>query len=214
MTAILANQPPDVGDEPASTPSSGITGDEARAPLLHRSAAEADLSPRSFGAILVVVLVAALIVRLNDLGDGLWYDEIDTLVHYARQPFGYIVSTFDSKNQHVLYSLLAHWSIAAFGDSAWALRLPAVLLGVASIAALAWFGVIVTSRAEAIAASALLALSYHHVWFSQNARGYTGLMLATLIASGLLVRMTSATTSRRRLTLAYALTMGSRSTSI
>jgi uncharacterized membrane protein len=46
------------------------------------------------------------------------------------------------------------------------------------------------------------------VWFSQNARGYTGLTLATLIASGLLVRMTSTTKPRWRLTLAYAVTMG------
>ena len=165
------------------------------------------MSRKSFGAILVVVLVAAVMVRLQDLGDGLWYDEIDTLVHYVRQPLAIIVSTFDNKNQHVLYSVLAHWSTAAFGDSAWALRLPAALLGVASIAALAWFGKIVTSRAEAIAASALLALSYHHVWFSQNARGYTGLMLATLIASGLLVRMTGETTPRLRLAIAYAITM-------
>jgi len=207
VTAILAKQPPSVGDEPVSTPLSGIAGANARAPLLHLPAPETDISRTSFGAILAVVLVAALVVRLNDLGDGLWYDEIDTLVHYVRRPLGYIVSTFDNKNQHVLYSVLAHWSTAAFGDSVWALRLPAALLGVASIAALAWFGIIVTSRAEAIAASALLALSYHHVWFSQNARGYTGLMLATLIASGMLVRMTSATSPRLRLAMGYSITM-------
>lgn len=208
MTAILTKQAPAFGDEPASTPPSGIAGDNSRSPLLHLRAPEPDLSRASFGVILVVVIVAALIVRLHDLGDGLWYDEIDTLVHYVRQPLGYIVGTFDNKNQHVLYSVLAHWSTASFGDSAWALRLPAALLGVASIAALAWFGAIVTSRAEALAASALLALSYHHVWFSQNARGYTGLMLATLIASGMLVKMTSEATPKLRLAVAYAITMG------
>ena len=205
MTAILAKQPPSVGDEP-SKPPSGLAG-TARSPLLELPAVEDELSHRKFVAGLSVILVAALIVRLYALGSGLWYDEIDTLVHYARQPLGYIVSTFDNRNQHVLYSVLAHSSTAIFGDSAWALRLPAALLGVASIGALAWFGSIVASRAEAIAASALLALSYHHVWFSQNARGYTGLMVATLIASGLLVKMTSAREPKLRLAIAYAITM-------
>lgn len=45
------------------------------------------------------------------------------------------------------------------------------------------------------------------MWFSQNARGYTGLMLATLIASGLLVRMTIETRQSPRLAVAYAVTM-------
>lgn len=207
MTAILAKQPPSVGDEPPSQPPSGAAG-AARTSLLRLAAIETDLSPARFGALLVVALVAALVVRLNDLGNGLWYDEIDTLVHYARQPLGHIVTTFDNRNQHVLYSVLAHWSTTMVGDSAWALRLPAALLGVASIGALAWFGSIVASRAEAIAASALMALSYHHVWFSQNARGYTGLMLATLIASGMLVKMTSTPKPGLRLAMAYAVTMG------
>jgi uncharacterized membrane protein len=43
------------------------------------------------------------------------------------------------------------------------------------------------SRGEALAACALLAVSYHHVWFSQNARGYTALaFFATLCAFVLL----------------------------
>ncbi|HYN81234.1 MAG TPA: glycosyltransferase family 39 protein [Gemmatimonadaceae bacterium] len=207
MTGILTKQPRSVGEEPAAATSSAIPTGSRRGPLLQLAPSDPDVSPRSFGAILAIVLVGALIVRLYDLGDGLWYDEIDTLVHYVRRPFTDLVSIFDNRNQHVLYSVLAHWSTGIFGESAWALRLPAALLGVASIGALAWFGAIVGSRAEALAASALLAFSYHHVWFSQNARGYTGLMLATLIASGLLVKMTTATTRRPGPAVAYAVTM-------
>jgi 4-amino-4-deoxy-L-arabinose transferase-like glycosyltransferase len=40
---------------------------------------------------------------------------------------------------------------------------------------------------KALLAVALLALSYHHVWFSQNARGYTGLLFWTLTASWVLL---------------------------
>lgn len=137
----------------------------------------------------------------------MWFDEISTLVQYVRPPLSHILTTFDSKNQHLLYSVLAHGSISVFGETAWALRLPAAIFGVASIAALAWFGGLITSRGEALAASALLTFSYHHVWFSQNARGYTGLLLATLVGSGLLVKLSACTTWSWRLAIGYAITM-------
>jgi uncharacterized membrane protein len=54
----------------------------------------------------------------------------------------------------------------------------------------------VTSRREALLAVALLTMSYHHVWFSQNARGYTGLMLWTLLGSGIFLRMCSSRQTR------------------
>lgn len=179
-----------------------------RVPLVRWRLPEADVSSRMFELVLLLVLAAAAIVRLHDLSNGLWFDEIITLVHYVRVPLADIISTFNSKNQHVLYSVLAHLSTGLFGDSVWALRLPAALFGVASIAALAWFGSLVTSRVEALAAATLLALSYHHVWFSQNARGYTGLMLATLIASTQLVKMTTGARWRMSLAAAYGIAMG------
>src|SRR5262249_8230762 len=85
-------------------------------------------------------------------------------------------------------TLLAHGSRAVFGDAAWSLRLPAVVFGVASIEALYLLGTVVTGRREALLAAALMAVSYHHVWFSQNARGYTGLLLFTLLSSWFLLQ--------------------------
>ena len=63
-----------------------------------------------------------------------------------------------------------------------------VLFGLASILALYLFGRQVTSASESLLAAALLTFSYHHVWFSQNARGYTGLLFWTLLSSWLLLR--------------------------
>ena len=45
-----------------------------------------------------------------------------------------------------------------------------------------------TNRREALLASALLTVSYHHVWFSQNARGYTGMLLWTLLGTYFFIR--------------------------
>ena len=135
------------------------------------------------------LLVLALVLRAPALGLGLSFDEIDTLVHYARLPLARVVSTFDSQNQHLLYSVLARLAFELFGESGWAVRLPAVVLGVASIAALYRFALRVADPREAIFAATLLSVSYHHVWFSQNARGYTGLLLFTLLGSSAFLDM-------------------------
>ena len=135
----------------------------------------------------LVVLGAAL--RLYALGDGLWYDEIRALVTYSRAPTAEILTTFDSQNQHLLYSLLSHAAMSVIGDETVAVRLPAALFGIASLWATYWLGALVASRREGILAAALLTVSYHHVWFSQNARGYSGMLFFALLSTALLVRL-------------------------
>jgi len=145
--------------------------------------------PGVSATVLVILLLAvATALRFIDLDNGLWVDEIMTYVNYAGAPFGRLVSTYDSQNHHILYSLSTHAAFLLFGAGAWALRLPAVLFGVAGIWALYLFACEVATRREALLSVALLTFSYHHVWFSQNARGYTALLFFTLIASWLLVR--------------------------
>jgi mannosyltransferase len=148
------------------------------------------LSSRSKLNVLILgaILLSAVGFRLYELGSGLWLDEIITYVDYAVLPFKQIVTTYDSENQHFLYSLLAHTSLLVFGKSIWSLRLPAVILGVGSIWALYLLGRKVSSAREGLLSAALLAFSYHHLWFSQNARGYTGLLLWTLLSSWLLLK--------------------------
>jgi mannosyltransferase len=159
-------------------------------------------------AALAALLGLALALRLVDLGAGLWHDEIATLLEFGRLSPGEIVATYPGQNQHVLYSLLGRASLAIFGESTWALRLPAVVFGVASLGATYWFGTQVANRREAFLATTLLTVSYHHVWFSQDARGYTGLMLFACLSSGLLLRLMRGESARPwRVVLAYAATM-------
>lgn len=165
-----------------------------------------DIAPRPAGWLLAALLLAAVALRFHQLGADLWFDEFDTLVRYARRPLGTIVTTYDSQNQHVLYSVAARIAVVLFGESAWAIRLPAALFGVASIGAAYWFGTLVTTRREALLAAALLTFSYHHVWFSQNARGYTGLLFFALLGSGLFVQLLRGAPGWGRV-LAYAVTM-------
>ncbi len=137
---------------------------------------------------LFALTALAAVLRAIGLDGGLWWDEIRTLIDSVRPPLAQIVTTFPSNNQHTLYSLLAHASIAVFGDSAWTLRLPAALFGVATIPALYFLAREFVGRTEALLACLLLAVSYHHVWFSQNARGYTMLAFAAVTSTALLLR--------------------------
>ncbi len=152
-----------------------------------------------------LLLLIALALRAYELDAGLWHDEILTYVRYVHVPAGETVTTFNDQNQHFLYTLLAQGSIRLFGDSNWTLRLPAVLFGVGSILTLYLFGCLVSNRREAFLSSTLLTFSYHHIWFSQNARGYTGLLFWTLLTSWLFLRAQREST--RRLWLFYAVTM-------
>ena len=161
-----------------------------------------DPQRRSNAVILLGLLLVALTLRLHALDSGLWLDEILTRVLFVDVPFGTIVTTYDSENQHFLYSILANASLQLFGDHAWALRLPAVVFGVGSVWALYLLGREVASGTEALLSAALLTFSYTHIWFSQNARGYSGLLFWTLMASWLLLRALSE--GGRWLWLAYA----------
>lgn len=154
--------------------------------------------------LLAALLAIATALRLYGLGRGLWLDEVLTLVRYARPPFGEILTTFDSQNQHTLYSLLAHACLRLFGESAWALRLPAALFGAATVWALFALARQVADTREALLSAALLTVSYQHVWFSQNARGYSGLLFWTVLSSHAFLR--GLRQSRRDVWLGYAIT--------
>lgn len=120
--------------------------------------------------------------RLYELDAPLWFDEVITLGHFVRLPFDALVADYSSFNNHLFFSLQAKLSVLAFGETNWALRLPALLFGVASLWALWRLARTALPAAPGLFAAALAAGSYHHIWFSQNARGYTGLMFWCLLA--------------------------------
>src|SRR5579859_2872359 len=78
-------------------------------------------------SILGALTVIAFALRVWHLNSCLWFDEVLTLLDYVRPPLRSIVTNFESQNQHMLFSILAHFSIRTFGESAWAVRLPAVV---------------------------------------------------------------------------------------
>ena len=69
------------------------------------------------------------------------------------------------------------------------MRLPAALFGIATIPAMYWLARAILGGWQSLAVAFLTAVSYHHVWFSQNARGYSGYLLFCVLATGALWRV-------------------------
>jgi hypothetical protein len=166
----------------------------------------ADWLSQYSGVMMGLVLLIATGLRLISLNSDLWMDEVFTLVGTVRLEFGQILSLYVSDNQHTHNSLLAKLSTKLLGESAFALRLPAVIFGVASIWAAARLALLVFGLKTSLFTAAVLTLSYHHIWFSQNARGYTLLLFSALLATDLLLR--GLKTGYWRYWLMYALVIG------
>ncbi|RMF40025.1 MAG: hypothetical protein D6754_04150 [Alphaproteobacteria bacterium] len=178
--------------------------------LLPRPAAPAAALPAPPGwsraeiALFAALMILAAALRLYGLDRGIWIDEMLTHVNYMPLTVGEIVTSYADANNHILFSVLARLSLEELGDTLWAFRLPAALFGLGSIAALHLLARRVTGRMEALFATALVTLSFHHIWFSQNARGYTALLFFTLISSVFL--FDALRSGRRGPWLLYALT--------
>jgi hypothetical protein len=147
-----------------------------------------DIAPRT--ALIAVGLVTALALALRVLGIGsdLWLDEIATVVQNREASPLAVLLTYVSPNNHLLNTELVKGMTSIAGEHEWSIRLPAAAFGVATVPALYWVARSVAGRLASVGAALLLAVSYHHVFFSQNARGYAGYLFFSLLATGFLVR--------------------------
>ncbi len=154
---------------------------------MSRPAFAADASRLTLIALVLLTGLAAAL-RFHGLNSELWYDEIKTVLELVRPPLSQTLTDFPSNNDHPFFSLLSHVSISALGEAPWTVRLPAVLFAIATIPMLYVFGRDAVGRLEGLLAAGLLAVSYHHVWYAQNARGYTMMLFFTLLLGWLLLK--------------------------
>jgi 4-amino-4-deoxy-L-arabinose transferase-like glycosyltransferase len=157
---------------------------------------------------LLGILALGALLRIVGLNTDLWVDEVVSLVTYMRLSLWDALGAYESPNQHLLNSLLGGLSIRLFGESHWAARLPAVLFGLAGLWALYFLARAITSRREALLATALMCVSYHHVWFSQNARGYAGMMFFCTLGTGIYLRGLHSHSNRTWLLYAACMALG------
>jgi hypothetical protein len=161
-------------------------------------------APRAGWALLLITLTG-LGLRLYRLDSDLWLDEIAPLYAYGRMSAFHVMTSYTASNNHLLNTLLIKKAVALAGPQEWAIRLPAVLFGTATVPVLYWVARSALSRLASLGVALLLAVSYHHIFFSQNARGYSAYLFFSLLTSGLLLR--GLQTDRRDLWLLYVVGM-------
>ncbi|MCA9438086.1 MAG: glycosyltransferase family 39 protein, partial [Candidatus Omnitrophica bacterium] len=139
---------------------------------------------RFFSVLLVLLLAYAAAVALTLTGKYPWHDEITTL-RDSRQSFSHLVQTYYT---HKGYILAAKISTSIFGESWTALRLPSIVMGGLTIAAVYWLGTLLYRRSVGIVAAAYLLLHPNFLFHSTDARGYQGACLFSILAAGFIWR--------------------------
>ncbi len=147
-----------------------------------------DIAPSTGAALVALATLIAAVLRIHRLDTTLWIDEISPILAYHGEPASSIVFHYVSSNNHLLNTLLVRVATTLLGEQDWVVRLPACLFGILTVPALYAAARLALSRAASVAAAAILAVQYHHVFFSQNARGYAAHLLFGLLAAAFLVR--------------------------
>lgn len=165
---------------------------------------------RRSNLLLVAILVIAAVARWVGSSNALWFDEIVTVQNYVRLPLPEIVTTYNAANNHVMNSALAHMAVQALGEQPRTVRLPAIVFGIGGVWAFAFVARTLWPSGVALVGTSLFAVSYHHVYYSQDARGYSAFLFFAMLSAGALFRFLRAQSDRaaRLNGVVYALSIG------
>lgn len=169
-----------------------MTAATARGSAPHARSAAA----RPYWPAVAVLTVAGFALRAWHMSaQNLWTDEVETakiallpmaeLMRAARGELPILPTAWLSPLYYLIIRsalLLPHASVDA------ALRLSSVVVGAATVPALAWTGRRLLGAPAALAATVVLALSPFHVWYSQEVRPYALLVLLAVLTIGLFAR--------------------------
>lgn len=161
-------------------------------------------------AFLSILGIAALL-RIIGANSEFWFDEIATVITYVRSPPLEIMQRYEAANNHVLNSLLAHAASGIWGEQPWVVRLPSIAFGIAGVWAFYFLTVQIWERQVALLGTLMFAVSYHHIYYTQNARGYSAFIFFALLSSGLLLRLLFADATkplRKPEAVLYAIAIG------
>lgn len=147
---------------------------EERSPLITKRA-----SGRWIWASLAVLIAIGVILRLLRIGDTVFGDELSTLYIVRGNGLSGTVSAVasDAEISPPLYFVLA-WLSTHLGSAPELVRLPSLLLGIASIPLAFMVGERVAGRLAGLLAAAFIAINPFMVFYSVDGRGY---MLATFL---------------------------------
>jgi 4-amino-4-deoxy-L-arabinose transferase-like glycosyltransferase len=136
-------------------------------------------------APIAIIVVVGAALRISQLDQSLFGDELWTYVGATRSSLGQVIDWVRSDQEITppLFTVLA-WISAKAGDPTVLIRLPSLLAGIAVIPLIFALGLRTVGRRAAYIAATLAALSPYLAFSSIQARGYS-LVLALVAASTL-----------------------------
>jgi len=132
--------------------------------------------------LFLFLLLLSFVIRVIRISQGLWYDEIHTFARFVLLPWPKIFTTMIVPNNHILYTFLAKLSITIFGVKEWSLRLPALIAGGLTPPVCYLLFRRRAGDISAFLAGLFMAVSFWMVWFSQDARGYSAVILFSVLS--------------------------------
>lgn len=149
------------------------------APALERDASRG----RTGFFIPAVLLVVAAVLRFLQLGaESFWFDEI-IMANLTRQPTAPLLEQLFATARAPLYPLLGHFWLQIFGASEAGARALSALFGVLSVPLVYVIGEEWFRRRVGLIAAVLMTLSAFQVYYSQEYRYYSLVILLTLLAA-------------------------------
>jgi len=147
--------------------------------------------PRLAFVLLALILLLGAGLRFHGLGrESLWNDELQSQWISDLPMLSQVVRTALAQDGHPpLHDAILHFVQKDLGNSEALLRFPSAVAGVLAILALFFLGRQLYGTAEALLAAAFLAVLWCPLYYSQEARPYSLLLLAVLLASSFWVAL-------------------------
>src|SRR3990167_7245669 len=131
--------------------------------------------------MILLILTAGLILRLFKLDQSLWLDEAINVTFVKNLNLHALVFDYSIGDFHPpLYHILLRGWVLLFGTSEIAVRLPSVILGLATVYIVYLITKKLFENKTALISATLIATSPLHIYYSQEARMY---MLAVFFAT-------------------------------
>jgi MFS family permease len=164
---------------------------------------------RGWATAIVTLTVLGAVLRIIVAQQSLFGDELSTYWISATHSLGGVLSLLYSSGhiQHAEItpplSFVASWLTTRFGSTAFLLRVPSLLAGIATIPLVYALGVRSVGRRAGFVAAAFTCLSPFMIYYSSEARAYGELMF--FVTAAVLSMLLALDTGRTRYWVAYAL---------
>ena len=139
--------------------------------------------------ILFAIVLFGAVLRIYNLDfQSLWNDELSTICRSNYENILQIFNNWDDVHPPGQHILMFFW-IKLFGTSVFAIRLLSAIAGIFSIIAIYFLAKKIYSKNEAIISSAFMAIIWCPVYYSQEARQYSVVILFSILSSYFLIEI-------------------------